>query len=255
MSYANVGKRWSPSSFPAYLATLPRPAWAKSVTIHHCAAPSLAQRPSGFLDQHLRNLEDFYKNTKGWSAGPHGFTDEDEIHGMSPFTAPGVHAVSFNRSSIGFEMLGNYDVEDPTTGRGLAVCHTTASAARSVLAWLDLPITEKTVLFHRDDPKTSKTCPGTRVKKDWFLDLVWTEHATVIVPKIATPPTNGAMAPVVNYIAEKLGKTYADVAKDFKREGKLYLYGGKWIEGAYYDAATQTTIASVSEIEETLGLI
>lgn len=58
-----------------------------------------------------------------------------------------------------------------------------------------------------------------------------------------------------NYIAEKLGKTYADVAKDFKREGKLYLYGGKWIEGAYYDAATQTTIASVSEIEETLGLI
>ena len=256
MSYANVGKRWSPSSFPAYLATLSRPAWAKSVTVHHCAAPSLAQRPYGFLDQHLHNLEDFYKNTKGWSAGPHGFTDENEIHGMSPFTAPGVHAVSFNRSSIGFEMLGNYDVEDPTTGRGLLVCITTAFAVRATLDWLGLPINEHTVLFHRDDPKTSKTCPGTRVKKDWFLNLVREAGATpVIVPKIATAPTSGAMAPVVNYIAGKLGKTYAEVAKDFKREGKLYLYDGKWIEGAYYDVVTQTTVAPVAEIEETLGLL
>lgn len=254
MSYANVGKRWSPSSFPAYLATLPRPAWAKSVTVHHCAAPSLAQRPNGFLDQHLRNLESFYKTTKGWSSGPHAFTDEDEIHGMSPFTAPGVHAVSFNRSSIGFEMLGNYDVEDPLTGRGLLVCITTASAVRATLDWLGLPVNERTVLFHRDDPKTSKTCPGTKVKKDWFLNLVASANA-IARPAIPVPPTSGAMAPVVAYIAGKLNKTYKQVAKDFKREGKLYLYAGKWIEGAYYDAAAETTIAPVSEINETLGLL
>lgn len=252
MSYANVGKRWSPSSFPAYLATLPRPAWAKSVTVHHCAAPSLAQRPNGFLDQHLRNLEDFYKNTKGWSAGPHGFIDEDEIHGMSPFTAPGVHAVSFNRSSIGFEMLGDYDVEDPATGRGLLVCITTAFAVHATLEWLGLPINDRTVLFHRDDPKTSKTCPGTKVKKDWFLDLV-RQASPAQRPTIPTAPASGAIAPVVEYIAAKIGDTYAKVAKDFKREGKLYLYKGKWIEGAYYDAMIESTVAPVAEINETLG--
>ena len=44
------------------------------------------------------------------------------------------------------------------------------------------------------------------------------------------------------------------MVKEFKREKGLYLYEGKWIEGAYYDVVTQTTIAPVSEIEETLGL-
>ena len=254
MSYANVGKRWSISAFPLYLATLKKPAWAKSVTIHHCAAPSLAQRPNGFLAQHLVNLADFYKKTKGWSAGPHGFTDEDEIHGLSPFTSPGVHAVSYNSNSIGFEMLGNYDVEDPLTGRGLAVCLTTASAARSVLDWLGLPINENTVHFHRDDPKTNKSCPGTKVSKEWFLGLV--NAAGAPAPAVNPVPVHcSVVAPVVDFIASKTGKTYGEVAKQFKRQGKLYLYSGKWIEGAYYDPAYETTVAPVFEIEEMLALI
>lgn len=252
MSYANVGKRWSIHTFPAYLATLKRPAWAKSVTIHHCAAPSLAQRPSGFTDQHLRNLENFYKNKKRWSAGPHAFTDEDEIHGMSPFTSPGVHAVSFNRTSIGFEMLGHYDHEDPMSGRGLAVCTTTAYAARAMLDWLGLPINEKTVLFHRDDPRTNKTCPGTKVKKDWFIDMM-TLANPARASVIAAPPTSGSMVAVVGYIADRLKRPYSEVAKDFKRQGKLYLYAGKWIEGAYYDASAEATLAPAHEVDEVLA--
>ena len=41
-------------------------------------------------------------------------------------TAHGVHAVSFNSTGVGIEMLGNYDIEDPRTGRGLQVLTTTA---------------------------------------------------------------------------------------------------------------------------------
>ena len=33
-----------------------------------------------------------------------------------------------------------------------------------------------TVKFHRDDPRTSKSCPGTKVSKEWFLNLVENFH-------------------------------------------------------------------------------
>ena len=46
-----------------------------------------------------------YKNTLGWSAGPHLFTDEDQIWGMCDFSKKGVHAVSFNKRAIGIEVL------------------------------------------------------------------------------------------------------------------------------------------------------
>lgn len=256
MSFANVGKRWSVTAFPSYLQGLTPPVWAKSVTIHHCWAPSLAQRPSGFTDQHLRSLQGFYQKTKGWSAGPHAFTDEDEIHGMTPFTSRGVHAVSFNRNSIGIEMLGNYDSEDPTTGRGLAVCETTAAATRALLSWLRLPVTESTVLFHRDDPKTNKSCPGTKVDKKWFLDLVkfrvWQvppSTETILGPLAAEP------VPVALTIAEKLGITYAEAAKRLTRSGKMTLFDGKWIEGAYYESASSTTVAPLAEIEAVISAL
>lgn len=248
MSYSNVGKRWTVSSFENYLVTIPRPTFAKAVCIHHCWAPSLAQRPNGFLGDHLRSLESFYRS-KGWSSGPHGFVDEDEIHGMSPFSAPGVHAVSFNRNSIGYEMLGNYDVEDPTTGRGFAVCQTTALVTRDTLAWLGLPISDKTVLFHRDDPKTSKTCPGTKVKKDWFLDLV-----RDVAPAAPVPPAKqDDLVAVVPYIVEKTGLSYGEVAREFRVKARLYYYRAKWIEGARYDAAQSATSAPVAELDQLLA--
>lgn len=84
MGYKNVGRVWTPETLKEYLATLTKPSWCKAVTLHHCAAPSLAQRPNGFIAQHIRNLENFYRG-KGWSAGPHLFGDEDQLWGMCDF--------------------------------------------------------------------------------------------------------------------------------------------------------------------------
>jgi len=165
-----LGKAYHSDEFPAYLQTLKWSAWKPTkVCIHHCSAPSLAQRPHGFLDQHMLNLKDFYEG-KGWSAGPHLFTDEDQVWTFSPMTARGVHAVSFNANAIGIEMLGDYDTEDPWSGRGLQVLTTTAKATKAILARLGL--TPAAVVFHRDDPKTSKTCPGKKITKQQFLDLL-----------------------------------------------------------------------------------
>lgn len=253
MSYANVGRTWTPRSFRDYLGTLQRPSWAKSVTLHHTAAPSLAQRPAGLTAQHMVNLRHYYEKQLGWSRGPHLFTDDDEIHGMTPLTLKGTHAVSFNATSIGIEALGNYDVEDPKTGRGHLVWQTTAQAAVALLDWLGLEPSEKTVLFHRDDPRTSKTCPGTKVSKAWVLDLIdlYSHNPAPLEPQ--SIKRSDELIGVVEYAIRKTGRSYAAVVSQLKRVGQIHTFAGTWLEGARYDVAKSTTVAPQSEIDEAIA--
>ena len=172
MGYELTGQSWDRQGFRGYVAGLPELPWVKAVCVHHTATPNLSQRPQGWKIQHMRNLQHFYQNELGWSAGPHLFTDEDQIFGLSSLYRRGVHARTYNPYAIGIEALGNYDSEDPLIGRGFEVWKMTATTASILLDHLGLEPNDKTVLFHRDDPKTSKTCPGSNVEKDWFLDLV-----------------------------------------------------------------------------------
>lgn len=172
MGYENVGKVWTPDELKEELSILGKPPWCRAVTLHNTGEPTLVQRPKGFSMASIANLHSYYEDTMLWHAGPHFFIDDHKIWGLSSYLAPGVHAVSFNRYAIGIEVLGMYDKEDPFTGRGLACWQLAAAATRILLAWLGLPANKDTVLFHRDDPKTTKTCPGTKVKKEWVLGLI-----------------------------------------------------------------------------------
>ena len=136
------------------------------ICIHHTGAPSLGQRPDGFTEQHMRNLRDYYRG-KGWSAGPHWFVDDHQAWAFTPMTERGVHAVSFNRDAIGIEMLGNYDIEDPASGRGAEVIRRTGHLVALLMGQFDIPAAD--ILFHRDDPQTDKTCPGGKIARRWFL--------------------------------------------------------------------------------------
>lgn len=171
MSFSAVGQVFDLPGFREHLAGL-HLAWAKGVCIHHTASPNLEQRPKGWTIQHMRNLAHYYGQELGWSSGPHLFTDEDQIFGLTPLTERGTHAKSFNGTHIGIEALGNYDRESPTEGRGDQVWTTTIEATAAILTRLGLEATDDTVKFHRDDPKTSKTCPGTRVDKQRILDRI-----------------------------------------------------------------------------------
>lgn len=171
MSFSAVGQVFDPQAFEIHIATLDL-SWAKSITIHHTGSPNLAQRPKGWTIQHMRNLQHFYQNEKGWKTGPHLFTDEDQVFGLTPLTMPGTHAVSFNRTSIGIEMLGDYDTENPHQGRGLEVLENTAKITGLLLQKIKLPANERTILFHRDDPQTTKTCPGQQINKAAFVQMV-----------------------------------------------------------------------------------
>lgn len=258
MSYANVGKVWSDDSFKEYLKTVKKPSWARAVTIHHTAAPSLAQRPNGFLIQHIHNIMNYYRGTLKWNRGPHLFTDEDEIFGMTPLTVQGIHAVSFNSYSIGVEVLGNYDIEDPFSGRGLKCWELAARCTSDLLDWIGVAPSSTSVLFHRDDKRTSKSCPGRRITKPWFLDLVNKSKAgstTTSTTTTLSPHGEGSVdifEPVVDFMMRERKVNFAAASQPLRREGKLYFYNDHWLERAYYDAAKKLTIAPVSELKEAL---
>lgn len=174
MSYSLVGKVWDAEAFEDYVKYLDL-SWAKGITMHHTASPSLAQRPSGFTIQHIRNIQDYYQNKLGWSRGPHLFVDDDQIFGMSPLTEKSIHAVSFNSTHISVEVLGDYDSESPTSGRGLA-CWQTAVEAVAILQKHHPNLKE--INGHSDDPKSSKTCPGKKVDLNTFRAQVAAKATT-----------------------------------------------------------------------------
>ena len=244
MSYANVGKVWTAESFREYLTGIKKPVYAKSITLHHTGAPSLSQRKNGFIIQHIHNIRSFYESL-GWNRGPHLFIDEDQIFGMTPLTVSGIHAVSFNKNSIGIEILGEYDTEDPTSGRGLECMKNAAAVVKILGEWLDIPLNENTVKFHRDDPKTKKSCPGKKVQKDWFLSLV---NGVNLAQPAAAGHNSGEEVSIIDYAVKK-GISNADAVKSLKIRGGMTLFNDIWIESARYDTAKQTTFALKSELD------
>ena len=180
MGFENVGKVWTPSELHRYLAPLEKPSWATSITFHHTGNPSLADRPTGFTAQGIKNIQSYYqtpiKKVKGvWTSGPHLVLDEDQCWGMCDFRQHGIHAQDIHGSSIGIEVLGNYDVEVPNLGRGMKCWWTAATAGKVLLNWLGLEPNALTVKFHRECRKAKKDrkmCPGTKVEKFWVLELI-----------------------------------------------------------------------------------
>ena len=181
MGFENVGKVWTPSELATYLGTIEKPAWCRAITLHHTGVPALADRPNGFTKTSIQGIQGYYQRDLKWSSGPHLFVDDDQCWGMCDFREFGIHAKSFNSMSLGIEVLGNYNygkddkgrpTDVHTSGRGLACWTTAAAATKALLAWLGLEADQVNLKFHRDDPKTTKTCPGERIEKYWFIDLI-----------------------------------------------------------------------------------
>lgn len=137
----------------------------RGVTLHHTSSPSLSMRPDGWEKQHMFNLRSYYKNTRKFRSGPHIFTDDRGWWIFTPLTLRGVHAKAFNGTHWGIEALGDFDYkDDPTTGRGhLSWQNALLAAACLAKVWDFNPATM--VNFHRDDPSTTKDCPGLKINK------------------------------------------------------------------------------------------
>ncbi len=175
-----VGKHFTPDEFDTYCHTLQWNAWRPSfIVLHNTATPSLAQRPNGLTQQHIQNLEAFYRDTQGWKAGPHLFVDDRQIWVFTPLTVSGTHSPSWNKVAFGVEMLGDYELEAFDSGRGLQVRKNAVAALATLSAVLG--IDGNTMRIHREDPLTTHACPGKNVRKLEVIqevqDLIVARHA------------------------------------------------------------------------------
>ena len=163
-----VGKSFTPESFETYCEGLKWSTWRPNfIALHNTGAPSLAQRPQGLTQQHIANLEAYYRDSQKWSAGPHLFVDDKQIWVFTPLTTSGVHSPSWNSVALGVEMLGDFEKEAFDSGRGAKVRDNVVAAMATLSDVLGLDPT--TMRLHREDPKTTHACPGKNVKK---LDVI-----------------------------------------------------------------------------------
>ena len=155
-----VGARFSPAEFDDYVAQLDFSAWRPQfVVVHNTGIPALADRPAGYNQAQMQNLVHYYRDTKGWSAGPHCFVDQNGIWVFTPLTTSGVHSPSWNGVSWGIETLGDYSTEaftDPIHEH-LVACLATLHAV--------VPLDVSNLHFHKEDPLTTHICPGVNLNK------------------------------------------------------------------------------------------
>jgi hypothetical protein len=166
-----VGTSFTAEEFDSYCHALRWSAWRPSfVVLHNTAIPSLAQRPQGLTKQHILNLERFYRDEKGWKAGPHLFVDDKQIWVFTPLTLSGTHSPSWNKTALGVEMLGDFAKESFDSGRGLKVQKNAIAAFATLCAVVG--IDPETTRLHREDTVTTHSCPGAGVNKSRFIEAV-----------------------------------------------------------------------------------
>lgn len=159
-----VGLSFDKGGFVTYCKSLSWTTWRPSfIVLHNTGVPSLAQRPNGLTSQHIQNLVGYYRDTNGWSAGPHLFIDDHQIWAFTPLTTSGVHSPSWNKVALGIEMLGDYQSEAFDSGRGAAVRKNAVSAIATLSATLGLD--PDTMRLHKEDHATHHDCPGQHVLK------------------------------------------------------------------------------------------
>jgi hypothetical protein len=94
----------------------------------------------------MSGFESYYRDTQGWSAGPHLFVADDLIWVFTPLTLLGVHSPSWNSIAWGVELVGDYAVEQiPGPLKNNAI---------SALATLhgSIGLDASTLRLHREDP-------------------------------------------------------------------------------------------------------
>jgi hypothetical protein len=175
-----VGESFTPDTFDDYCHTLQWNAWRPSfIVLHNTAIPSLAQRPDGLTQQHIKNLEAFYRDVQKWKAGPHLFIDDKQIWVFTPLTVSGTHSPSWNKLALGIEMLGDFETESFSSGRGLKVQKNIVAALATLSAVLGLD--PHSMRIHREDALTTHKCPGKNVKKLEVIQevesLIFQRHA------------------------------------------------------------------------------
>jgi hypothetical protein len=176
MAWPAVKKGFNQSGFARYVKETSWPQWRPSKIVwHNTAAPSLKQWIKSAQEDErkglvpgltrIQNLERYFRVNNGWSGCPHLFIANDLIWVMNPLDKPGVHSPSWNSTSIGIEMIGDFASEDDDSGEGLKVKNNTIFATALLCELLGLN-PHGVIFLHKEDPRTTHDCPGKNIAQD-----------------------------------------------------------------------------------------
>jgi hypothetical protein len=225
-------------AFRAYVNARPRYAWIRGLTVHHTWSPTIDQW-AGLST--LTGTRNYYRDTLGWSAGPHLFiangTRADGIFIGTPLDTRGIHAGVCNSTHLGMEIVGNYDPAPwPAPLREYVY-----SIIEIVFHWLNLPVNMYSLRGHREC-LPNKTCPGrsidmNRVRDDMAQRITHPEIAEYMVigdgTRLRSSPTvysgilhilNAGDHVLVTRIVT--GQTYRDSQGRSSDQWAEMLYGG-----------------------------
>lgn len=214
-TYSNYsGVTFNRKEVKAYIESIPTKdlSWVQFLVVHNTGAPSMAQheatkdsnKDGQNEDDRMRNAKPGYAKWQG--RGPHFWvfkTDptEDKDYGLgTPLPNKGVHSPSWNTTSIGVEMVADFDgTDDPHSPAGANVVDNTAYLFATLLAKLGKVANGNTIRLHKEDKKTTHDCPGKLFKKDEFIAKVQKYMGvTVDVPKVQPPQDTPGNLPVYN---------------------------------------------------------
>lgn len=158
------------------------------IILHNTAAPTLAQweETGPSHDARIKNLKAYYQGL-GWHAGPHWFVSRDHFTEFMDPRTRGTHSPSFNADHFGIEMVGNYDTEPFDAGDGAKV----RDNAVFLMAYLCNHFgwnPERAIKLHKEDPKTTHACPGSKVSKRNIIDRVSAQMAVLGTREDDRPP-------------------------------------------------------------------
>lgn len=155
MAYSSINWQFSLDSFTAYLATLPRPSWARASCYHNTYIPTEAQWCG---KASMDSMQATYV-AKGWTTGPHIFIvlhsptpANDGIWVMTPPHIPGTHAADCNRDHFGIEVVGDFQSRAPSAAQQGPLVGVLTALHR----WAGIGAT---LDAHRDC-MAGRTCPG-----------------------------------------------------------------------------------------------
>lgn len=173
-----VNRVYTPSEFVDYVLRLPFDSYStpspKYVYLHHTVIPTVDDwdgRRTMLAMKHYYERQPWTdaqgNHHVGWDSGPHIFVAPDGIWEFTALSDEGVGVAGIQEElSRHIEMVGNYDYQLPVP----PVLEQMIAAVGILLIRYGLLATE--LLFHRDDPNATKTCPGAAVRKEWVVDLV-----------------------------------------------------------------------------------
>jgi hypothetical protein len=166
-----VGKGLTLPQFREHVAALEFTTWRPSfMTLHNTAAPTLEQWKAYPAEKRIKNLEAYYRDQMGWSAGPHAFVAHDKIWLFTPFNTPGVHTPSWNGTALGIELVGDYAREDDDRGDGFKAKMNCVAVFGEL--HMRLGLNPDSIKLHKEDPRTDHDCPGKDIEKAEFIELV-----------------------------------------------------------------------------------